>query len=170
MVANVGQPGKVELRRISGYVRAGGLLVASPADRATPKWWLWSEAVKTRSDRDRDHYEFGNGRIVAYHEPILDPSEFALDVIDLVGVGTRDLRLWNALTVVGLARGEALSKKAVMTCGRKDSDGKYRYVLNRKQIEDTRRLRFLAKPMEGLTIRFDTRKVSIKGDRAEPIT
>ena len=114
VVANVGQPGKVELRRISGYVRAGGLLVASPADRETPKWWLWSEAVKTRSDRDRDHYEFGNGRIVAYHEPILDPSEFALDVIDLVGVGTRDLRLWNALTVVGLARGEARSRKAVM--------------------------------------------------------
>ena len=114
VVANVGQPGKVELRRIRGYVWAGGLLVAAPADRATPKWWLWSEAVKTRSDRDRDHYEFGNGRIVAYHEPILDPSEFALDVIDLVGVGTRDLRLWNALTVVGLARGEARSRKAVM--------------------------------------------------------
>ena len=103
VAANLAPPGRAELRRILGYVRAGGLLVTAPAGRTTPKWWLLEGAEKTRSDRDREHYSFGNGRIVAYHDPILDPSEFALDVIDLVGVRVRDLRLWNAPAVVGLA-------------------------------------------------------------------
>jgi hypothetical protein len=62
-------------------------------------------AEKISSDTDRDHYTLGNGRIVAYHDPVLDPSEFALDAIDLVGVQTRDIRLWNAPTVVGSAVG-----------------------------------------------------------------
>ena len=103
VAANIPAPARRDLRRISGYVRAGGLLVAAPADRTTPKWWRLDGAEKTRSDKDRDHYSIGRGRIVAYHAPVLDPSEFALDVIDLVGVRIRDLRLWNAPTVMGLA-------------------------------------------------------------------
>ena len=103
VAANIPAPGRGELRRIEGYVRAGGLLVAAPSDRATPAWWLFEGVEKTSADRDRDQYSFGSGRIVAYHDPILDPSEFALDVIDLVGVRVRDLRLWNAPAVVGLA-------------------------------------------------------------------
>ena len=101
--ANLAQPGASARRRLFGYVQAGGLLVVSPRDRETPKWWLAEGTEKTRSDNDRDHYTLGNGRVVAYHDPVLDPSEFALDVIDLVGVQTRDVRLWNAPTVVGSA-------------------------------------------------------------------
>ena len=101
--ANLDAPDATVLRRILGYVRAGGLLIAAPANRETPKWWLADDAEKTRSDKYRDHCTLGNGRIVAYHDPALDPSEFALDVIDLVGVQTRDIRMWNAPTVVGSA-------------------------------------------------------------------
>jgi hypothetical protein len=101
--ANLAAPGPAPLRRIFGYVTAGGLLVVSPRDRETPPWWIEEGAEKVRSDADRDHYTLGNGRIVAYHDAVLDPSEFALDVIDLVGVQTRDVRLWNAPTVVGSA-------------------------------------------------------------------
>lgn len=101
--ANLDAPDAAGLRRIMGYVRAGGLLIAAPANRETPKWWLADGAEKTRSDKDRDHFSLGNGRIVAYHDPALDPSEFALDVIDLVGIQTRDLRTWDAPTIVGSA-------------------------------------------------------------------
>ena len=101
--ANLDAPDTIVLRRIVGYVRAGGLLVAAPANRETPEWWLADGTEKTRSDKDRDHFSLGTGRIVAYHDPVLDPSEFALDVIDLIGVQTRDLRLWNAPTIVGSA-------------------------------------------------------------------
>ena len=99
--ANLDEPSAKVLRRILGYVRAGGLLVTAPGGAENPKWWLAKGFAKIRSDRDRDHFSLGNGRIVAYHDPILDPSEFALDVIDLIGVQTRDVRLWNAPTVVG---------------------------------------------------------------------
>lgn len=101
--ANLDAPSARVLRRIFGYVQAGGLLVTAPGGVESPKWWLAEGASKTRSDRDRDHFSLGNGRIVAYHDPILDPSEFALDVVDLIGVQTRDVRLWNAPTVVGSA-------------------------------------------------------------------
>ncbi len=101
--ANLDAPSAAGLRRIMGYVRAGGLLIAAPANRETPKWWLADGVEKTRSDKDRDHFSLGNGRIVAYHDPALDPSEFALDVIDLVGVQTRDIRMWDAPTIVGSA-------------------------------------------------------------------
>ena len=103
VAANIMTPGASELRRMAGYVWAGGLLVTAPADRTTTAWWLFEGVEKTRADRDRDHYTLGNGRIVAYRDPILDPSEFGLDVIDLVGVRVRDLRLWNAPAVLGLA-------------------------------------------------------------------
>ena len=101
--ANLEAPSARVLRRIFGYVQAGGLLVTAPGGAGSPKWWLAEGASKTPSDRDRDHFSLGNGRIVAYHDPVLDPSEFALDVIDLIGVQTRDVRLWNAPTVVGSA-------------------------------------------------------------------
>ncbi len=101
--ANLAEPGPAPLRRLFGYVQAGGLLVVAPRNRETRPWWVREGAEKVRSDTDRDHYTLGNGRVVAYHDAVLDPSEFALDVIDLVGVQTRDVRLWNAPTVVGSA-------------------------------------------------------------------
>jgi len=112
--ANLSAPSAAALRRIFGYVEAGGLLIASPQNRETPKWWMAEGAEKISSDTDRDHYTLGNGRIVAYHDPVLDPSEFALDAIDLVGVQTRDIRLWNAPTVVGSAVGADRSGARVL--------------------------------------------------------
>ena len=45
----------------------------------------------------------GKGRIVAYRKRITDPSEFALDVIDVINHRQRAVRLWNALSSIPLA-------------------------------------------------------------------
>lgn len=83
--------------RIVAFARAGGTVITNG--------WVPPGGSKTRSDEDRDWYSVGQGRVVVYRETIADPSEFALDVIDILGVRTRDLRLWNASAVIGLLAG-----------------------------------------------------------------
>ena len=66
-----------------------------------------------RSEPDREFYALGKGRVVAYRKPVADPSEFALDVIDIVTHPRRAVRIWNGPAVVALAsssprRGERL--------------------------------------------------------------
>ena len=102
VVANVAAPPALGVKRVLEYAAAGGTVLAAPAAAGERAWWLDPAARKTRTDEDRDWYSLGTGRIIAYRAPIEDPSEFALDVIDAVGVRTRDLRLWNAGSVIGL--------------------------------------------------------------------
>ncbi|MEK7406966.1 MAG: hypothetical protein AAB225_17975 [Acidobacteriota bacterium] len=102
-------------QKLLDYARAGGLLMTVPAAGAAPSWWLVSGMRKTRTDLDRDWYALGRGRVIAYREPVSDPGEFALDVIDAVGVRTRDLRLVNAGAVLGLVAGEPGGARAVVT-------------------------------------------------------
>jgi len=101
VAANLPPPEGVHLERIFAYARAGGLVITAPAAPGRRAWWLDAGGQKTRIDEDRDFYSVGKGRIIAYRKPIKDPSEFALDVIDALGVRTRDLRLWNAGPVIG---------------------------------------------------------------------
>jgi hypothetical protein len=66
-----------------------------------------------REETDRLFYRLGKGTLVAYRRPIVDPSEFAMDVIDLITHRRRATRLWNALSAIPLATegeraGEAL--------------------------------------------------------------
>ena len=48
-------------------------------------------------------FTVGKGQVVAYHETIGDPSEFGLDLIDLVTHRRRPARMWNALASIPLA-------------------------------------------------------------------
>lgn len=84
------------------FAAAGGALMAAPAENEKP-WWT-EGARKTGSGEEFDFYAFGKGKIVGYREPIIDPAEFALDVIDVQGSAKRDLRLYNAESVVGIPR------------------------------------------------------------------
>jgi hypothetical protein len=102
VVANVAAPDAAGVKRVFEYVGGGGVALTAPAAEGARSWWLAAGASKGRADEDRDWYALGQGQIIAYREPIQDPSEFALDVIDAVGVQTRDLRLWYAGTVIGL--------------------------------------------------------------------
>ncbi|MCX6588254.1 MAG: hypothetical protein NTX13_16940 [Acidobacteria bacterium] len=49
------------------------------------------------------NYGLGRGQVVAYHKRVQDPSEFALDCIDLVTHKRRAARLWNAPSAIPLA-------------------------------------------------------------------
>lgn len=104
VVANVAPPPEAGRKSILNYARAGGLVLTAPASEGAPAWWLVKGARKTRTDEDRDWYALGKGTVVAYREPVQDPHEFALDVIDAVGVRVRDLRVWSAGTVIGLLK------------------------------------------------------------------
>jgi hypothetical protein len=79
---------------IFAHARAGATVVVdSPVD---PAW------KATKEEEDRVTYALGRGAVVAYRHRIADPSEFALDVIDLVGYKRRPVRLWNASSAVPL--------------------------------------------------------------------
>jgi hypothetical protein len=75
--------------------RAGAVLVV---DQPAP-----AGATLTRQDTDRNIYALGQGRVVSYTRRIVDPSEFALDVIDLITHKRRATRIWNASTVIPAA-------------------------------------------------------------------
>lgn len=76
---------------------AAGAIVVVDAD-----WWQNPASKLLREEEDRQFYTLGKGQIVAYRKRIADPSEFALDVIDLVTQRQRPLRLWNAPAIIGV--------------------------------------------------------------------
>jgi hypothetical protein len=86
------------------------VVVDHPGEKA---WWRDSRLKHVKDEGDRDVFAIGKGRLIAYRETIVDPSEFALDLIDFTGQRQRAVRLWNASTVIPLATegrkaGEAL--------------------------------------------------------------
>ncbi len=89
------KPPAAEVRtRILRHAEAGSFVVLDSAPE--PSWKL------LKQDADRGFYSLGKGQVVAYHKRIADPSEFALDVIDLITHRNRPVRLWNALSVIPL--------------------------------------------------------------------
>lgn len=96
-------------KRLLDFARAGGLLMTAPAEGASA-WWVTRDARQTRAQADRDWYALGKGMLVAYREPVLDPHEFALDVIDAVGIRVRDLRVFTMGTVIGLIKRPAAGR------------------------------------------------------------
>lgn len=81
--------------RLVAHAEAGATVVATDFSDKSLK--------VERSEPDRDFLRAGRGRIVAYRKPVADPSEFALDVIDVVTHKRRAVRLWNGLSVIALA-------------------------------------------------------------------
>lgn len=84
--------------RILAHAAAGSTLMVDGQD-----WWQTGGLTVLRDEADRVTYAAGRGRIIAYKEPIANPSEFALDVIGVVTHPRRAVRLWNAPAVVPLA-------------------------------------------------------------------
>lgn len=75
--------------------QAGSILVL---DQPPPQ-----QATLIKQEPDRKFYSLGKGSVVAYNRRILDPSEFALDVIDLITHKRRAARLWNASSAIPMA-------------------------------------------------------------------
>jgi len=61
-----------------------------------------------REDPDRDYYSLGKGQVVAYKEPVLDPSDLAFDMIDYVTEKRRATRVFNGNAAVAMAGGAVL--------------------------------------------------------------
>ena len=90
--------------RMLDHVSIGG--VTAVTDDASPNAWWRSpkqqlKVVKTQSDRV--FYSLGKGTIVAYNRKIVDPSEHALDVIDIIGHPRRAVRIWNANSTIAVS-------------------------------------------------------------------
>jgi hypothetical protein len=66
-------------------------------------WWRAAGLKHLREDPDRDYYSLGKGQVVAYKEPVLDPSDLAFDMIDYVTEKRRATRVFNCNAAVAMA-------------------------------------------------------------------
>jgi hypothetical protein len=100
VAANLRQPEPESAKRILAHAEAGTTVIT--ASLPSQQWWRSPALKPIRSEADREFFSVGKGQLVAYRRPIADPSEFALDVIDLINHKNRAVRLWNALAVIAL--------------------------------------------------------------------
>ncbi len=84
--------------QVLAHAQAGATVVFT-AQEPDPAWKL----VKT--EEDRRFFQVGRGQVVIYTDAIADPSEFAMDVIDLVTHRSRAVRLWSAPSAIAVATG-----------------------------------------------------------------
>lgn len=89
-------------RAALAFARDGGKVLTAPASAKEAPWWPHAGVKKIAVQTERDVYAIGKGQIFAYREPVSDPNEFALDVIDALGWRTRDLRIWGTTAVIGI--------------------------------------------------------------------
>jgi hypothetical protein len=85
-----------------GFAKAGGTLVLAPIETAGERWWSPPAPAKPPAEMDQHWAKLGAGRVLVYLDPVIDPGEFALDLIDALGNEPRDLRIWNASAVLGM--------------------------------------------------------------------
>ncbi|MBL8227624.1 MAG: hypothetical protein JNL98_04080 [Bryobacterales bacterium] len=76
------------------HARAGSTVVIDI--KPHPSWKL------LKKENDRSVYGLGKGQVVAYHDRVLDPSEYGLDLNDLVTYRRRPVRIWNALAAIAI--------------------------------------------------------------------
>ncbi len=99
--AGIERPDAAIGRRILAHAEAGATVVTDePGEKA---WWRAPGLKPLRSDPDRDVFSLGKGQVVAYREPVSDPGDFALDLIDIVGQKRRATRMWNCMAGLALA-------------------------------------------------------------------
>ena len=117
VAAGVKTPDAATRTKLLAHARAGALLVVdAQGDKA---WWRDAAMKPGKEQTDRKFYTLGKGSIVAYSEEVANPSEFALDVIDLVTYRNRPVRAWGAGNVVYTAsRRGAESIATLMNYGR----------------------------------------------------
>ncbi len=100
MAVGIEAPSAAVRRRILSHAEAGTSVIVDAQGESA--WWRDPRLKRVRSQKDRDFYSLGSGQVVAYHEVIADPGEFAFDVIDIVTQKRRAVRLWNASAVIPL--------------------------------------------------------------------
>lgn len=87
------RPPSAELARLLlAHATAGATVITDSA--AENGWWRVPRLKQTQQFADRTFYALGAGRILAYSQPVTDPGDFALDVLDIAGP-RRPVRLWD---------------------------------------------------------------------------
>jgi hypothetical protein len=89
---NIEPPAGAARERILAHAESGCTVIVDAARER--QWWRASGVKLVREQEDRDFYSFGRGHIVAYKEPVFDPSSFASDVVDLITPQRRPVRVW----------------------------------------------------------------------------
>ena len=87
------RPPTAQLRKLLLDHAAAGATVITDSGGEDP-WWRVARLKPAKQFEDRAFYSLGAGRILAYHEPVTDPGDFALDVLDVAGA-RRPVRLWD---------------------------------------------------------------------------
>ena len=100
VAAGIDAPAAEVADRILAHASAGASVVVD--DLGENAWWRRAGLTRTRVQEDREFYSLGAGQVVAYHQ-VDDPSELALDVLDLLTPGQRSARLWNSQGGVAMA-------------------------------------------------------------------
>ncbi|MBA3974720.1 MAG: hypothetical protein C0504_10960 [Candidatus Solibacter sp.] len=85
-----------------GFAKAGGTLVLAPIETAGERWWSPAAPAKPPAEKDQHWQGLGAGSVLVNLDPVIDPGEFALDLIDALRARHRDLRIWNAPAVLGM--------------------------------------------------------------------
>jgi len=88
--------------RLLQHASVGGVTLVTD-DPSPNAWWRTPQLKAVKTQSDRVFYSLGKGVIVAYNRKIVDPSEHALDVIDLVGHPRRAVRIWNANSTIAVS-------------------------------------------------------------------
>jgi hypothetical protein len=89
-------------RRILAHAESGAIVVVNGTG------WPTARMKAGRKQEDREFYALGKGQVVVYRGTIDDPSEFSMDVIDLLTHKRRPARIWAAPTLVAVAAGARL--------------------------------------------------------------
>ncbi len=97
VAASITAPDEKAKAAILAHANDGAILVVDA------EWWRTTSAKSTKQEEDREFFALGKGQVVAYRKRIAEPSEFALDVIDLATHRQRAIRLWNAPAIIGTA-------------------------------------------------------------------
>ena len=87
-------------RRLLAHASAGASLVVDGGEASS--WWKAPGLKASRQFEDRGFYTLGAGRLLVYKQPIVDPGDFAMDVLDLAA-RRRPVRLWDASAVIAMA-------------------------------------------------------------------
>jgi hypothetical protein len=92
---------EIAIRLLAHAERGSTVVTDDPSPQA---WWRGARGLReVRKQEDRVFYSLGKGTIVAYNKRVANPSEHALDVIDIVTHPRRPVRIWNSFTVIALA-------------------------------------------------------------------
>jgi len=113
------------------FLQAGGKVLTAPATEGKPqKWWEAAAPRQLRTQGSSIAYAAGKGEVYVYPEPVSDPAEFALDLMEVAGgdnvegVGLRglDFRVWNTGVVLGTLYQNAGEKVVLLTSYGSDQD------------------------------------------------